>query len=131
MKNDYVIYDARKLAAYNLGLDLSLSKGFDEQFFSQLWEGLLTNPLLYDEFVYYLQTEELTGHFTCEGYSMFDLYFFHLGEYNFTHDLGKNPIGCDKATITLQAFHTMGQLVKDPQTYKKYLSKNLGMDFGL
>lgn len=131
MHNENVFFDGRKLAAYNIAADFCKAKGFDDTFLAELWEGILLNPALYDEFAYFLQKNELTGNFVCEGYSMFDLYFYHLGEYNYTHDVGKNPAGCDKEEITFLAFHTMGRLVKDPVTYKKYLAKDLGMDFGL
>ncbi|MDE6432933.1 MAG: hypothetical protein K2L07_01740 [Lachnospiraceae bacterium] len=131
MHNENVIYDGRRLAAYTIAADFCKTKGFDEIFLAELWEGILLNPVLYDEFVYFLQKNELTGNFICEGYSMFDLYFYHLGEYNYTHDVGKNPTGCDKDEIVFRAFHTMGRLVKDPVTCKKYLSQDLGMDFGI
>lgn len=131
MNNDYIIYDSRKLAAYNIALELCKDKGFDEQFFTELWEGVLYEPVLFDEFMYYLQTNEINGHFQFEGYSLFDLYFYHLGDYNFSHDLGKNPVGCDKEAIALMAFHTMTQFIKNPLHYRKILTKDLGMDFGL
>lgn len=131
MHNENVIYDGRKIAAYNIAADFCKYKGWDETFLTELWEGLLLNPVLYDEFVYYLQMGELTGNFVCEGYSMYDLYFYHVGYYNMTHDIGKNTRDCDKDEIIFLAFHTMGRLQKDPETYKKKLSESLGMDFGL
>lgn len=131
MHNTNVFYDGRKLAAYNITENLCKEKGFDQLFFMELWEGILFQPVLYDEFIYYLQTNEINGVFEFEGYSLFDLYFYHLAEYNFTHDLGRNPVGCDKESITLMAFHTMTQFIKNPIYYKKIITKDMGMDFGL
>ncbi len=131
MHNENVIFDGRKLAAYNILTDYCKTSGHNDQFLAELWEGVLTTPLLYDEFVYFLQTGELTGHYACEGYTMFDLYFYHLGHYNMTHDIGKNTADCSKDEITFLAFHTMCMLQKEPERYKRILSEPDGMDFGL
>lgn len=129
MHNDHVIYDGRKLAAFNIASDFCKEQGYTTQFLTELWDGLLSDPVLYDEFVYFLQTGELTGNTRCGEYSMYDLYFYELGVYNLTHDQGKNEADCDKTALLFQAFHMMGRIKKEPETYLPRLSDSLGMDF--
>ena len=129
MNNNSIIFDRRKLAAYDIVTDFCKKMHWDDQFLAELWEGLIYNPLLFDEFVYYNQKNELTGNFTCEGYSMLDLYFYHLRQYNVSHDIGKNPENCSKDELVFRAFHTMRMLQVKPEVYKKMLSEVPGMDF--
>lgn len=123
-----IIFDKRRLATYSVIERFGLECGFDNAFITELWEGLLSNQNLYDEFVHYLQTYELKGEFACEGYTLFDLYFYHLREYNLYHDTGKNTDDCNKDRLIFSTFHTMVMLIKEPDKYKKLLSKPLGMD---
>lgn len=129
LENGDIIYDKRRLAAYTVAEEFCSSCGYDERFFSELWEGIIMNPVLYDEFMYYLQKSEFTGNFSCEGYTVPDLYFYHLREFNLYHDTGKNPGQCDKDELAFRAFHTMGRLLKEPQKYIEKLSGSMGMDF--
>lgn len=129
MDNDYIIYDGRKIAAYNIASDFCKSKGWPDRFFAELWEGILLDPVLYDEFTYYLEMNELTGNTVCEGYTMYDLYFHHLRSYNARHDAGKDTSTSDKDEVIFLAFHTMGRLRQEPEIYKQLLNKCEGMDF--
>lgn len=128
MDKSYIVYDGRKVAAYNLAADFCKSRGWDDKFLSDLWEGILQKPLLYDEFVYYLEKNELTGNFNCHGYTMPDLYFYHLRCYNAGHDVGKDSDVNNKDEIVFMAFHTMGRLQKEPDAYIAMLEKYSGMD---
>lgn len=128
MSEAEIIYDKRRLGAYTIAAEFCEACGYDEQFLAELWEGILLNPVLYDEFMYYLQKSEFTGNFSCEGYTIPDLYFYHLREFNLLHDTGKNSGQCDKDVLAFQAFHTMGRLIKEPGVYKERLSRAMGMD---
>lgn len=128
MEQDHIIFDGRKMAAFGIVNDLCKDYGHDNSFAEELWEGLLQTPLLYDEFIYYMQKKELTGNYSYEGFCMFDLYFYQLRRYNLHHDLGKNMSDCDKDMLIYEAFHTMVMLKKNPQDMKKKLSASLGMD---
>lgn len=123
-----IIFDKRRLAAYSVIEEFCAECGFDDTFTLELWEGLLLNQKLYDEFVFYLQNYEFTGKFTCEGYTIPDLYFYHLREFNLYHDTGKNTDSCNKDKLVFIAFHTMGRLLKEPEIYKVRLSEPMGMD---
>jgi hypothetical protein len=129
MHNENVIYDGRKIAAYSIAEEFCEACGWNDDFLADMWSEIINNPLLYDEFVYFLQTSSLTGNFTYEGYSMLDLYFYNLKLYNLQHDAGKNTDSCDKDRIVFMAFHTMAMLIKEPDKYKEILSNDLGMDF--
>lgn len=123
-----IIFDKRRLAVYSIIEKFCEECEFDNQFIAELWEGLLLNQTLYDEFIFYLQHYEFTGTFACEGYTIPDLYFYHLREFNLYHDTGKNTESCNKDKLVLTAFHTMGRLLKDPEVYKAKLSEPMGMD---
>ncbi len=123
-----IVFDKRRLSTYSIMEEFCTECGFDNPFITELWEGLLLHQELYDEFVCYLQSHEFKGDFTYEGYTIPDLYFYHLREYNFQHDIGKNPESCNKDKLTFLAFHTMGMLLKEPAVYKAQLTKPLGMD---
>ena len=129
MKQDYIIFDGRRIAAYQIAEEFCKSKGWSDEFLAELWEGILSEPVLYDEFTYFLEMNELTGNTVCEGYTMFDLYFYHLHDYNAHHDVGKDTSVTDKDEIMYLAFHTMGQLKREPEKYRKMLNKCEGMDF--
>ena len=128
MGNVNIVFDKRKLAAYQIAYDYCKNKGLSDEFMQELWDGMLIDPVLHDEYVYYLEHGELSGTAKCEGYTMFDLYFYHLREFNLNHDLGKNTAACSKDEICIHAFHTMGMLRREPEKYKKMLEKSLGMD---
>ncbi len=123
-----IIFDKRRLATYSVIEEFCDECGFDDKFTLELWEGLLLNQKLYDEFVFYLQNYEFTGDFKCEGYTIPDLYFYHLREFNLYHDTGKNTDCCNKDKLVFIAFHTMGRLLKEPEVYKARLTKPMGMD---
>lgn len=129
MNNNYIIFDGRRLAAYQIAAEFCKSRHWSDTFLSELWEGILLDPVLYDEFIYFLEMNELTGNTVCEGYTMYDLYFYHLHDYNALHDTGKDTAVTDKDEIMYLAFHTMGRLMQEPEKYKKILDKCEGMDF--
>ncbi len=128
MGNTNIIFDKRKLAAYQIATEYCSKKNLPPEFLQELWDGILIDTALYEEFIYFLEKDELSGHASCEGFTMFDLYFHHLREYNMQHDIGKNGTQCDKDLICFYAFHTMSMLHKEPEAYKKMLRRSLGMD---
>lgn len=129
MQNGNLIYDGTKVAAYAVAEAFCQTMDWEERFFEELWEGLIHNLALYEEFIYFLKKGELTGNCVCHGYTMLDLYFYHLREYNMWHDIGKNSASCNKDEIVFRAFHTMGRLEREPEHYIEKLSQALGDDF--
>lgn len=128
MGQDSIVYDSRKLAAFGIITDLCHTYGHDTSYTNTLWEALLQSPVFYDEFIYYMQTGQLTGNTSCEGYDMFDLYFYHLRLYNLKHDLGKNIDDCDKDMLIFESFHTMAMLQQHPKETLQKLAEHPGMD---
>lgn len=98
------------------------------EFLDELWEEMLFDDLFMDEFVYYVNQQGFQDRLERHGYRMTDIYFWRMNRYNLIHDIGRNPLGCDKRILVLEAFHTMMMLRKDPDTYTSLLCQDKGMD---
>lgn len=129
MSSKDVIFDSSILNIYEKTKDYCFSLGYDDVFINELWEGIVLNKELFDEYTYFLTHHEFHGDFTFMGYNLFDLYFFEMRSYNLRHDLGRNLKECDKDEVSILAFHTMGQFIKNPSHYRAKLEKGMGMDY--
>lgn len=123
-----ILYDARKIKAYEGLQDLCLFAGLDTQWCNRLWMELLSDSGLLEELLYYLDHHSLLGTYKCEGYSLIDLFIWQMDLYNLIMDSGKNTEGCNKETMVLKAFMSMTEMKKDPAYYIKRLSGGFGMD---
>lgn len=129
MNGKDIIFNSKTLYLYEKTKEYCFSLGYDEIFFNELWEGIILHKELFEEYTYFLQHHELKGKFTFEGYTLLDLYFFEMRGFNLRHDLGRNLKECDKDEVSVRAFHTMGQFIKNPAYYKAKLEKGMGMDY--
>lgn len=123
-----ILYDARRVKAYESLLALGAYAGQEKEWLDALWTELLTMPDLYAELVYYLEHHNLMDKYKYEGYSLTDLYVWQMNKYNLIKDLGKNTSECNKETMVLRSFRTMIDLTKNPKEYVKRLSEGRGMD---
>ena len=73
-----ILYDARRIKAYE-GL-LALGEIADEtrQWCDELWEELVFDQELLDEFIFYLEHHSLKDKVHCEGYGLTDLYIWQM-----------------------------------------------------
>lgn len=123
-----ILYDARKVKAFEV-LQM-LCEGAEEsaETQNQLWQLLLEDSELYTEFLYYVEHHALLGKMNVCGYTLLDLFVLEMDSYNLLHDQGKNTASCNKEAMILHAFLTMAELKKDPEKYLKKFSKGSGMD---
>ncbi len=123
-----IIYDARRIKAYEGMQALARYAGKTEEFVANLWEALLSDKDMMKEWMYYLDHHILLDEVVCEGYSLTDLYVWQMKRYNLVQDTGKNTTDCNKEAMVLDAFATMFCMKKDPALYKERLEKGQGMD---
>lgn len=123
-----ILYDARRIKAYEGIRELGAYAGKDEGFISGLWEALVFEESMMKEFMYYLDHHTLLDEVICEGYTLADLYVWQMKQYNLFQDVGKNTADCNKEAMVLDAFDMMLHLKKEPEVYKKRLKEDEGMD---
>ncbi len=123
-----IIYDARKIKAYECLLALGKYAGKEEQWLGVLWECLLSDKGQMREFMYYLDHHTFCDEDRCKGYGLTDLYVWQMDRYNLIRDIGKNTECCNKEAMVLNAFRAMQQMKKDPDTYLRRLTSGEGMD---
>lgn len=126
-----IIYDARRIKAYEKIQELGVYASKDEMFIEQLWKELVSDGDLMKEFTYYLDHHALLDEMKCEGYALTDLYVWLLQRYNLMQDYGKNNADCNKEALVLDTFGMMAAMKKNPQEYVKRLNSGLGMDRSL
>ncbi len=123
-----VIYDARRVKAYEGMKALGSYAGKSKEFVSRLWEALVLDAGMMKEWMYYLDNHALLDEVVCEGYSLTDMYVWQMKQYNLVQDIGKNTADCNKEALVLDSFEAMVCMKKEPEIYKKRLEEGRGMD---
>lgn len=123
-----IVYDARRIRAYEALLALGEYAGKDGKWLDGLWEGLVSDKAQMKEFMYYLDHHTFCDEDICNGYGLSDLYVWQMDRYNLVRDIGKNTECCNKEAMVLNAFRTMLNLKKDPATWVRRISAGEGMD---
>lgn len=123
-----ILYDARKVKAYESLLMVGKAVGFEEEWCDRLWAEIILSEELYEELVYYLENHSLVEKMKCYGYSLIDLYVWQMNRYNVIGDCGKNTATCNKDRMVLKAFYDMALMQKDPEGFIKKLTEGRGMD---
>lgn len=123
-----IVYDARRIKAYNFLEKLCEYAGETVEFGDTLWQELLHDTELFEEFIFYAENHTIQGTMNVAGYSLLDLFILEMDHYNLTHDTGKNTAFCNKEKMVLRAFYTMSNMKKDPETYIKKFESGSGMD---
>lgn len=123
-----IVYDARRIRAYECLMTLGEYAGKDAAWLNILWEGILADSALLKEFMYYLDNHSFLDELKCEGYALTDLYVWQMDRYNLVREIGKNTEMCNKEAMVLNAFYTMYQMQKDPAAYVRRLTAGEGMD---
>ena len=123
-----IMFDARRVKVYEGLKELCEYTGETQQWCDGLWEELMMNHDLFQEFVYYLEHHMLTENVKCEGYSLIDLYVWQMDKDNLIHDTGKNTADCNKERMILHAFDMMAGMKKNPEVFVKKLNEGRGMD---
>ncbi len=123
-----IVYDARRIKAYEGLLALGEYAGKDLEWLGTLWTELVSDSGLMKEFMYYLDHHTFLDETRCSGYGLTDLYVWQMDRYNLIRDIGKNTSACNKEAMVLNAFRTMIDMQKEPETYLKRLTAGIGMD---
>ncbi len=123
-----ILYDARRIKAYERLLTLGETVGETRQWCDALWEELVFDSELTEELVFYLEHRYLMDKVHCEGYGLTDLYIWQMDRYNLSRDSGKNTEACNKDRMVLHAFRDMVDMKKEPAVYVKKLTMGRGMD---
>ena len=123
-----ILYDARKVMAYQGLIQLGEYAGKSKEFIESLWAELVLDEALMKEFMYYLDHHTLLDQVRCRGYSLTDLYVWQMDRYNLVREIGKNTDGCNKEALVLNAFRAMIDMKKDPDNYVERLTRGTGMD---
>ena len=123
-----IIYDARRIRAYEGMMSLGEYAGREEKWLGKLWEDLLGDEGLMKEWMYYLDHHSFLDEEKFLGYGLTDIYVWQMDRYNLVREIGKNPRSCNKESMVLGAFRTMLDLKADPENYLRRLTDRPGMD---
>lgn len=123
-----IIYDNRRVKAYEGLKALGEYTQKSEEWVDSLWEEFVLDAALMKEFMYYIDNHKLLDEIKCEGYGLTDLYVWQMNRYNLIREVGKNTEMCNKETMVLNAFKNMAEMKKDPETFVKRLTSGQGMD---
>lgn len=127
-KMSSIVYGTEKIRAYDGLVRLCEYVGYTDAWCDELWNEMLQDRKLYDEFVYYLEHHMPADTMKVHGYSLTDLYVWQMERYNLRGDSGKNTEQCNKEEMILQAFRAMADMKKEPDIFIKKLNDGTGMD---
>lgn len=122
-----IIYDARRIKAFERLQELGQYTGKTKKEIDTLWMELVMDGALMKEFAYYLDHHCILGELQCEGYGLTDLYMWLLRQYTIRQDYGKTDDTCSKEALVLDSFSLMVEMRKDPEKYVKLLNDGFGM----
>ena len=124
-----ILYNAGKIKSFENLKALSIMVGETEEFATKLWQSMLLDEELLDEFNYFIANHSIRGTAKCGELTLIDIYFSQMNKYNLFHDLGKNNSVCDKDRLVLHAFKQMVEMRKDPEFMLNFeKNEDKGMD---
>lgn len=124
-----ILYNAGKIKSFENLKILAHNVGESEEYAISLWQDMLLDEELLDEFNYFVVNHTIRGTVSCGELTLLDVYFNQLRKYNLYNDLGKNPDACDKDLLVLHAFKEIVNMRKDPNYLSNYYSnEGNGMD---
>ncbi|MGN0367486.1 MAG: hypothetical protein ACI4EK_01795 [Wujia sp.] len=124
-----ILYNAGKVKAFENLKALAIQAEETEEFAVLLWQDLLADEALLEEFNYFVVHQTLQGKVSYNGLTLLDLYFSQMNKYNILHDMGKNPYACNKNRVVLHAFRQMVDMRRDPKGMQKFEeNENRGID---
>lgn len=123
-----IVIATSKLKAYRFLYDLCEYCNYDSDFADELWSGIISNDVMYEELVYYFENHTFLDKLKIKGYSLSDLYVFQMSKYNLIREIGKNPVECNKERLVMNSFRMMIDMIKDPETYAGRIEEGKGND---
>ena len=124
-----ILYNAGKIKSFENLKALAVLVGETEEYAVDLWQSMLEDEELLNEFNYFVVNRTLLGNVKCGELSLLDVYFNQMTKYNLFLDMGKNTAECSKERMVLHAFKQMVEMRKDPLYMEHYReSEQNGMD---
>ena len=124
-----ILYNAGKIKSFENLKALAVLVGETEEYAVDLWQSMLEDEELLNEFNYFVVNRTLLGNVKCGELSLLDVYFNQMTKYNLFHVMGKNTAECSKERMVLHAFKQMVEMRKDPLYMEHYReSEQNGMD---
>ncbi|MBD5477189.1 MAG: hypothetical protein HDR17_14595 [Lachnospiraceae bacterium] len=123
-----IVYKNAAMRVYDGLVRLCDYAGKSVEWCDKLWQEMLSDREVYDEFVYYLEHHVPGDLMKVRGYSLTDLYVWQIEQYNLHGDSGKNTACCNKEEMVLQAFWMLAEMKKNPDSYLGRLDQGAGMD---
>ena len=123
-----IILDGRLIKAYDRLKALAEYAGKTKDYADELWNELLLDDRMMDEFMYYLDNHTFLDKLKCSGYGLTDLYFFNMRNVEMKQDVGKNYADTNKEGLALDTFLMMVDMLRNPEVYIKRLEAGPGMD---
>ncbi len=115
-----ILYNAGKIKSFENLKTLALMVGETEEFATTLWQDMLLDEELLDEFNYFVANHTIRGNVRCGELTLLDVYFSQMNKYNIYHDMGKNGDFCNKDRMVLNAFKQMTDMRRDPDFMLRY-----------
>lgn len=109
-----ILYNAGKIKSFENLRALSLMVGETEEFAVKLWQSMLLDEELLEEFNYFVANHTIKGEVRCGKLTLLDIYFSQMNKYNLFHDMGKNTEACNKDRMVLHAFEQLIEMRNDP-----------------
>lgn len=123
-----IVIDTTQIKIYEYLNSICEYANFGQEFTDNLWQELLLDSKLYEEFIYYLTNHTFKDELKVEGYSLSEIYIWQMGKVNLKNEIGKNTAECNKEAMVMLAFYTMVEMKKNPEKYLKKLSSGWGND---
>lgn len=123
-----IVYKNATIRVYDSLVRLCDYAGKSAEWCDKLWQEMLDDKEIYDEFVYYLEHHVPGDLMKVRGYSLTDLYVWQIEQYNLHGDSGKNTVCCNKEEMVLQALWMLAEMKKNPDGYLGKLDRGAGMD---
>lgn len=123
-----IIYDASKIKVFKCVQELCDSFNKKEEWKCIFWTNLLENQEIYTEFVFFLEHQEFLNQYMISGYSIVDIFIWHMDHFNLIMDSSKNDIRCNKIKLALESFDFMLKMNQDKENYIKKLQSDMGND---
>lgn len=102
-----IIIASEKLKLFEIVENWAEYAGYSKEWMDTFWQDLLTNPEVYEEFLYYIDHEDFLCKYSYSGQYITDIFIWEMRKFNIKTDRGKNYADCDKAEMVLNAFRTM------------------------
>lgn len=123
-----IVIDTTQIKIYEYLNDICEYAKLGQEFTDNLWREFLLDPMLYDEFIYYLNNHTFKDELKVEGYSLSEIYIWQMGKVNLINEIGKNTAECNKEAMVMLAFNTLADMKKNPEKYLKKFSSGWGND---